>query len=41
MFTLIGQGSVPNEKSTFQFHITVLPDLTVTSYIDDFHIRCQ
>ena len=41
MFTLIGKGSVPNEKSTFQFHITVLPDLTVTSYIDDFHILCQ
>jgi hypothetical protein len=41
MFTLIAQGSVPNEKSTFHFHITVLPDLTVTSYIDDFHILCQ
>jgi hypothetical protein len=41
MFTLIGQGNVPNEKSTFQFHVTVRPDLTVTSYIDDFHILCQ
>ena len=41
MFTLIAQGNVPNEKSTFQFHITVRPDLTVTSYIDDFHILCQ
>jgi hypothetical protein len=41
MFTLIGKGNVPNEKSTFQFHITVRPDLTVTSYIDDFHILCQ
>ena len=41
MFTLIAKGSVPNEKSTFQFHITVRPDLTVTSYIDDFHILCQ
>ena len=41
MFTLIGQGDVPNEKSTYQFHITLLADGTVTSYIDDFHILCQ
>ncbi len=41
MFTLIGQGGIPNEKSTFQLHYTLLADGTITSDIEDFHIRCQ
>ena len=40
-FTLIGQGSAPNEVSTFIGHYTLLADGTVTSDFDNFRVRCQ
>jgi hypothetical protein len=39
-FILVGKGGVPNEVLLATFHITVRPDGTVTSLIDNLRIKC-
>ena len=39
-FTLVSKGSAPNVILQFSYHITVTPDGEVTSYRDNFTIKC-
>jgi hypothetical protein len=40
-YNLIAKGKAPNAMLAEDFHITVNPDGTVTSYHDNFRIVCQ
>jgi hypothetical protein len=40
LFTLIGQGTAPNEVLTARIHFTVDANGTVRSSIDDFRLKC-
>ena len=39
-FTLTGQGGVPNEVLQARFHITRNANGTVTSFADEFRVKC-
>ena len=40
-FNMIGKGAVPNEVLQANFHITFTPDGDVSSYHDNFRIKCD
>jgi hypothetical protein len=40
-FTEISQGSAPNFLLHAVFHITITPNGTVTSYVDNFTVECR
>jgi hypothetical protein len=40
LFTLIGQGTAPNEVLTARIHLTVDANGSVRSSVDDFRLRC-
>jgi hypothetical protein len=41
MFNLIGQGQAPNEVLKGTFHVTVDASGNVTSFVDDFRVKCS
>ena len=41
MFTLIGQGTAPNEVLTALIHYTVNANGELTTYVDNFRVKCS
>jgi hypothetical protein len=41
MFTLIGQGTTPNEVLTALIHYTVNANGELTTYVDNFRVKCD
>jgi hypothetical protein len=41
MFTLIGQGTVPNEVLTALIHYTIDANGALTTYVDNFRVKCS
>jgi hypothetical protein len=41
MFTLIGQGTAPNEVLTALIHYTIDANGELTTYVDNFRVKCS